>query len=172
MESYSCKLFWLNAYNSYNNPYLLPDQVGTMSKSRFRPFTSLPFCFTSTEEVTGVEPVLVPNTGKTYYSRHVYTQGHSSVFQTPPINSWPDLGKKQGQVSAEFNIYPNRFQKGKHSKKTLGLKLKVILESIQFQQLRVNPGCLNCQTVCSAFFSGMDHQFFLFFCTMVDNWNI
>ena len=50
---------------------------------------------------------------------------------------------RNAQVSAGFNIFPKRFQKRKPSE-NLGWKLKVILESIQFKQLRVSLDCLNC----------------------------
>ena len=63
--------------------------------------------------------MLVPKIENTYYSCRVYTQGHNSVFQTPEINSWSDLGEKnQVQVSTGRNIFQNCFQKGKQSKKT------------------------------------------------------
>ena len=84
----------MNAYNSHNNPYLPPDISKFAAITYSQKFTALPFYFSPTEEITGAEPVLVPTIENTYYSRHVYTQGHDSVYQTPVINYWSDLGKK------------------------------------------------------------------------------
>ena len=156
------KLFWLNAYNSHNNPYLPPDIskfAATTYKSHFQPFASLPFYFSPTEEVAGAETVLVPKIEKTYYSRRVYTYDRNSVFQTPVINSWSGLGKKQVQVSAGFNIFPNRFQK------EIGLKIESDLGINSVPAIKGKPGLFQlsnfCQTICSVFFSGMG--FFCFF---------
>ena len=67
----------------------------------------------------------------------MYTQRHNSVFETPVINFWSDLGKKK---LVQVNIFPNQFQKRKHSKKALGLKLKVILESNSIPVIKGKPG--------------------------------
>ena len=165
------KLFWLNAYNSHNNPYLPPDIskfAATTYKSHFQPFASLPFYFLPTEEVAGAETVLVPRIEKTYYSRRVYTYDRNSVFQTPVINSWSGLGKKQGQVSAGFNIFPNRFQK------EIGLKIESDLGINSVPAIKGKPGIVSTVKLLSNYLLGvfLRNGFFLFFCTMVNNWNI
>ena len=76
------------------------------------------------------------------FSSHVYARPQISIWNS----SYKFLVRFRKKKQVQFNVFPNRFQKIKHSKKALGSKLKVILESIQFQQSRVTPDCLNCQT--------------------------
>ena len=134
----------------------------------------LHFYFSPTEEVTGAETVLVPRIeSNLLLSSHVYATPQFSIWNS--CNKFLVRFRKKKLV--QVNIFPNQFQKRKHSKKALGLKLKVILESNSIPVIKGKPGLFElwnfCKTICSAFFSESVISFFwVVFCRMVDNWNI
>ena len=77
-------------------------------------------------------------------------------IQTPVRSSWSDLGKKAAWVSTSSRT---AFIKGKNVSKTPGLKIESDSEISSIAAIKDKLGLFEpsnfCQTVCSAFSSGM-----------------
>ena len=79
-----------------------------------------------------------------------------SKVQTPVRSSWSDLGKKAARVSTSSRT---AFIKEKNVSKIPGLKIESDSETISIGAIKGKLGLFElsnfCQTVCSAFSSGM-----------------